>query len=194
MIDQREAAANALVLALHAFEPNIYEHLGASAMLAERLAIAMKLNDDTVNRCRLGALLHDVGMLKCDRFTLRSDAMLSDQEAATIEQHAQQGSDLLGSIPCLADLAPIVRAHHERVDGSGYPDALSEHEIPLEACIIAVADAFHAMTTRSPYRIPLVPADAATELLGNSGTQFDSRVIEALVSMFGIPQRRLRIA
>ena len=190
MSELREDIANALMATLRLFDPRTADHGLAVSTLAERLAVSMNLDDDTVEQCRLGALLHDIGLIRCDSFILQSVDQLSDLEAAIIGEHPGQSGELLARIPALADLSPIVRAHHERIDGSGYPDALAGEEIPLEARIISVADAFHAMTAVSTYRNTLSPMSAVAELVGNSGTQFDSRTVDTLCELLGATRRR----
>ena len=100
------------------------------------------------------------------------------------------GARLLKTIPSLAHIAPIVRSHHERIDGSGYPDALIGDEIPIEARIIAVADAFHTMTMPHAYRFASPTTTAMAELVGNSDSQFDADVVEAFGVMIGVRRRR----
>ena len=184
--------AEALVAAVQAFDPRTAEHLRATAALAARLAIAMDLNERTIRRCWTAAMLHDIGMLECDRLTLHSDTMLTEAEYHHVKQHVDTGSRLLSVISAVADVALIVRAHHERIDGTGYPDALRGDEIPLESSILAVADAFHTMTVTSTYREPLSPMAAAAEIFGNSGTQFDLSVVRAFLTMIGYTERRLQ--
>ena len=162
------------------FDTETAQHGTATAAFAARLATAMALEPATVENCRLGALLHDVGMLIMDRRLLHCPSMLADAEWDLMQAHPQYGEDLLFDIPSLAHIAPIVRSHHERMDGTGYPDALLGYEIPIEARIIAVADAFHTMTMPRPYRDSFSTTSAIAELVGNSGTQFDETVVAAL--------------
>ena len=106
--------------------------------------------------------------------------------------HPSKGEEILLGIPALAEFAPIVRAHHERFDGTGYPDRMIGDEIPLESRVIAVADAFHAMTVPRPYRKPFAVEVALEELIANAGTQFDEDVVQVFVEMFGYSHQELR--
>ena len=106
------------------------------------------------------------GMLGIDPSILRYPAMLSDPDYDMVAEHPELGEELLMGIPSLTHLAPIIRGHHERIDGSGYPDGLAGTEIPIESRIIAVADAFHVMTAHMPYR--RTGADAGIECIGGT--------------------------
>jgi putative nucleotidyltransferase with HDIG domain len=182
--------ANGLVAAMTMFDLEMGQHLVATATFAERVARAMRLDEETVTNCRVGAMLHDIGRLSVARSILNYPGMLVEAEWDVMMDHSAHGDRLLATIPSLAHLAPIVRAHHERVDGSGYPDALLDTEIPLESRIIAVADAFHTMTMPHVYRRSFSVTTAVTELMGNSGSQFDATVVEAFCATLGVGRRR----
>jgi putative nucleotidyltransferase with HDIG domain len=187
-------AVNGLVQAMVTFDPVGAQHLGATSAFAVRLARALQLDESVVEKCRSGALLHDVGQFGMDKVVLNSPGMLVDAEWDMVVQHPVLGERLVRRIPEIAHLAPIVRSHHERFDGSGYPDGLARHEIPIEARIIAVADAFHTMTMPQPYRDVSAVNIAMEELLGNAGSQFDGEIVDAFAGMMGYRQRRLRLA
>jgi putative nucleotidyltransferase with HDIG domain len=175
-----------LIGAMNVFDPEMAQHLIATAAFAERVAQTMGLNEETVTNCRLGALLHDIGRLGVDKSILTYPGMLVEAEWEILTEHSTHGDRLLLAIPSLAHIAPIVRAHHERMDGSGYPDALIANEIPLEARIISVADAFHTMTMPHVYRNASATTTAMAELIGNSGSQFDATIVEAFGAMIGV--------
>lgn len=183
-----------LVAAMNIFDSQTAQHLTATAAFAERVAMTMTLDPDTAENCRIGALLHDIGWLGVDKSVLTCPGMLVDAEWHLAANHPKYGARLLKSIPALAHIAPIVRAHHERVDGSGYPDGLIGDEIPLESRIIAVADAFDTMTMPHAYRYASPTTTALAELFGNSGSQFDESVVDAFGAMIGFGRRRLRHA
>jgi HD-GYP domain-containing protein (c-di-GMP phosphodiesterase class II) len=187
-------AVDGLVQAMVTFDPSAAQHLAATSAFAERLAKAMELEPAIVENCRVGGLLHDIGQFGMDRMILHHTGMLVDAEWNLMMQHPVLGERLLLRIPSLAHLAPIVRGHHERVDGTGYPDALMGSEIPLEARIIAVVDAFHTMTIPLPYRAAFDTDRAMAELLGNRDSQFDANVVDAFAAMMAYRQRRLREA
>jgi putative nucleotidyltransferase with HDIG domain len=180
-----------LVQAMATFDPISAQHLTATAELAERLANAMELEAAVVEKARIGALLHDVGQFGMDRDVLNYPGMLADAEWDVVTQHPILGERLLLRIPSIAHIAPIVRAHHERIDGTGYPDALLGDAIPIEARIVAVADAFHTMSMPQRYRQDFAPDRAIEELIGNSGSQFDRDVVDVFATMIGYRHRHL---
>jgi putative nucleotidyltransferase with HDIG domain len=183
-----------LIGAMNVFDPEMAQHLIATATFAERVATVMALDSETIENCRVGAILHDIGRLGIDKSILECPAMLVEAEWDVLTDHPMLGARLLKTIPALAHIAPIVRAHHERIDGSGYPDALIGDEIPIEARIIAVADAFHTMTMPHAYRFASATTTAMAELVGNSDSQFDADVVEAFGVMIGVRRRRLHHA
>jgi HD-GYP domain-containing protein (c-di-GMP phosphodiesterase class II) len=185
---------NALVEAMVAFDPIAAQHLSATAAFAVRLARALQLDESIVGNCRASGLLHDIGQFGIEKAALTFPGMLVNAEWEMVLQHPIFGERLISRIPSIAHLAPIVRSHHERFDGTGYPDALAGHEIPIESRVIAVADAFHTMTMPQPYRSTSGVPSAIEELLGNSGSQFDSAVVDAFVAMMGYRRRGLRLA
>jgi diguanylate cyclase (GGDEF)-like protein/putative nucleotidyltransferase with HDIG domain len=149
-----------------------------AAMMAHELG----LPDERVERVRLAGMLHDVGKVGVPDSILRKPAKLSEEEFATIKRHPELGAQILEH-PSLADVREWVGAHHERPDGRGYPLGLSDAEVPLEARILSVADAFEAMTSDRSYR-PSIGAQAAkAELERCAGTQFDKRVVAALIAV-----------
>ena len=124
--------------------------------------------------------LHDIGKIGLPDSILNKPGKLSDEEWVKIKAHPVLGGEILNPLESLKEIVPLVRQHHERCDGKGYPDGLKEEEIPLEARIIAVADAYGAMTSERPYRLAYSPAKAKRELKKHAGHQFDSQVVKAL--------------
>ncbi len=181
--DKAELAAS-LVRVVQMHDKETAVHLEATAVLARRVAEAMGLSDEQIRNTELAALLHDVGKVGIRREILTKTAALTAEEWQEMRLHPESGAALLIDMPKLAYLAPIVRAHHERIDGYGYPDHLRADEIPIEARVIAVADAFHAMTTSRPYRKAMMPNDALAILADNAGTQFDRDVVAAMLRLF----------
>jgi hypothetical protein len=128
------------------------------------------------------ALLHDVGNVAVSDGVLNKPGPLLDAERALVRAHAQIGHDLLSQIPLLDAVARVVRHHHERYDGTGYPDGLKHDQIPLAARIVAVVDAFGSMVAPRSYRPALSQAEACEELRRCAGTQFDPRVVDAFLA------------
>jgi putative nucleotidyltransferase with HDIG domain len=151
--------------------------------LAIEVARVLGLDAAATRRVELGALLHDVGKLAVPDAILNKRGALTELEWAIMKQHTAIGERMLRAAGReLAEIAPIVRSSHERVDGRGYPDGLAGEAIPMEARIVACCDAYSAMTTDRPYRAAMPAADAKAELWRCAGTQFDARVVDALVS------------
>lgn len=167
--------------ALESKDPYTADHAEHVAELAMSTADRLGLPLQQRRALRYCALLHDIGKLGVRSELLTKPAKLTVDEYTEVKRHSTVGAALLSRIPLLADIAPLVRAVHERWDGSGYPDGLSAARIPVEARIVAVCDAWHAMTSQRPYRKPLAAADAMSELCGGSGTQFDPLVVDAFV-------------
>jgi HD-GYP domain-containing protein (c-di-GMP phosphodiesterase class II) len=135
----------------------------------------------------IAARLHDVGKIKVPDTVLNKPGPLDGDEAEVIRRHATWGAETLARIPGLEAVATVVRFHHERWDGSGYPEGLQGARIPLASRIISVCDAYAAMICDRPYR-PAMDLDAAIgEVCGASGTQFDPSVVEALVEAVAPP-------
>ena len=144
----------------------------------------LALDRDAMKRLEFGALFHDIGKIGIPSEILQKPGPLTDEEFEIVKQHPELGEKILAPIDRLADVRPIVRACHERWDGLGYPDGKSAHEIPIEARIVLVCDAFHAMTTDRPYRGRLPADEAVRRLLESSGSQFDPSVVDAFTRLF----------
>lgn len=130
---------------------------------------------------RRGALLHDIGKIGVPDNVLRKPAALSDAEWAVMKRHPEHGARIISKIPFLEDVSRIVRHHHERWDGMGYPDGIAGEAIPLGARIFAVGDSFDAMTSDRPYRRAMSVEDARAEVARCRGTQFDPEVADAFM-------------
>ncbi|OWK38091.1 response regulator [Fimbriiglobus ruber] len=151
-----------------------------ATMLGEKL----DLPEDQLELLRLGTPLHDIGKIGISDEILRAPRRLTPQEFATMQTHTTLGAEYLGGIPELHPIIPIVRNHHERWDGTGYPDRMSKEEIPFLARIVAVADAFDAMTSHRPYhesKRGRSPVDAFAEVERQAGRQFDPKCAEAFL-------------
>lgn len=144
----------------------------------------LSLNQKEMENLRLAAILHDVGKIGIDDAILRKQEGLEKAEFAAIMEHPRLGAEIMGHIKQLRDALPGIRHHQERQDGSGYPDRLRDKEIPLVARIIAVADAFDAMTTDRPYRTAFSDLVALEEIKRCAGTQFDKQVVDAFLRAY----------
>lgn len=176
------AASMVQIVALH--DSETAAHLHATAAFARRIAEQMNVPLAMAETIELAALLHDIGKVGVRRELLCKRTGLSPAEWTEMRMHAQNGARVLEETPGLADLAPIVRAHHERIDGTGYPDQLRGDDIPLEARVVAVADAFHALTADRSYRRAVLPHRALRILADAAGPQFDVDVVGATFELF----------
>ncbi|MBI2766962.1 MAG: HD-GYP domain-containing protein [Chloroflexi bacterium] len=139
---------------------------------------------------RRAGRLHDVGKIGVPNNILRKPGALTHSEFEIIKQHTVRGGRLAENSKMLAEVAPIIRAHHERLDGRGYPDGLKGDEIPYEARIVAVADVWDALTSHRPYRAAMKWQEAAQLLAAGAGTHLDPDCVEALLSVLGLPDLR----
>jgi putative two-component system response regulator len=155
-------------------------HTTAVSRLAVTIATKLELPAAERRLVELGALLHDVGKLSIPDRVLMKRGPLNELEWAVMQRHAPLGERLVAHTVNQADVLAIVRSHHERWDGAGYPDGKHGEEIPLAARIVAVADAFQAMIEPRPYREPRTREAALDEILAHSGRQFDPACVEAL--------------
>ncbi|MBO9534174.1 MAG: HD-GYP domain-containing protein [Solirubrobacteraceae bacterium] len=158
------------------------EHAQGVVELALEVGARLGLDPGSLRDLEFGALLHDVGKLHVPNEILNKPGRLSEDEWVVVRRHPELGQEMLDRVGgVLGDAGRIVRAHHERYDGTGYPDGLSRQEIPLAARIITACDSYNAMTTDRAYRRALEPAVAIAELERCSGTQFDPSVVRALL-------------
>jgi putative nucleotidyltransferase with HDIG domain len=156
-------------------------HSHAVGDYAELMARELGFSAGEIERVRLAGVLHDIGKTGVSDRLMSKPGPLDPDEWRSIRTHPEIGARLLAH-PEFDDLREWVLAHHERPDGKGYPHGLEGDEIPLEARILAVADAYEAMTSERPYRSSLADDAAADELRAGAGTQFDTRVVDALLT------------
>jgi diguanylate cyclase (GGDEF)-like protein len=168
-----------LLRALSERDPALRAHLSDIADLAEHTAIGLGLAPEDVERVRHAAELHDVGKVAVPDAILAKPGPLDEDEWAFIRRHTLTGERIISAAPALTSVAALVRSSHERWDGTGYPDELAAEAIPIGSRIVAVADAFHAMTAGRPYRPAVTPQIALAELRRCAGTQFDPEVVDA---------------
>jgi hypothetical protein len=171
----------ALIGALEAKESRTAKGAAQTMFYAVQVAERLGCSDDELAAIKLGALFHDIGTIGVPEHLLRKPSALDAREWAEVKAHPVIGANLLSNVPMLERIRPIVLSHHERFDGTGYPQGLKADKIPLAAQIIAVADAYQAMTQTRPYRPALSAKAALRELRANSGTQFNPVVVEAFI-------------
>jgi putative nucleotidyltransferase with HDIG domain len=159
-------------------------HSKATGEWARRLCTSLGLPKQQSEFIELCAILHDIGKISTPEEILFKPGSLTSEEWEIMRDHAAAGQRILNQIPSLTRCASIVRAHHERWDGLGYPDGLSGENIPLEARVVAVADAFHAMISDRPYRKAIAPRRALEILEAGRGTQWDPLIVDAMLGLF----------
>ncbi len=164
--------------------PELPVHLHEVAAMADQIGRSMGMTDQDLDTMIRAAELHDLGKIAVTDATLLKPNTLQPQERAIIERHSEVGERILKAAPAMSNVAQLVRASHEHFDGNGYPDRHSGNDIPLGARIIAVCDAYHAMTTNRPYHQASNPSQAIAELKRKSGSQFDPQVVEAFCAKF----------
>jgi diguanylate cyclase (GGDEF)-like protein len=172
-----------LLQALYEREPELRAHVRRVAALSVAIGSRLGLDPDELDELRRAAEMHDVGKLAIPDTVLHKPGPLDDAEWEFVRQHTVIGQRILGAAPALHAIGKIVRSTHERWDGSGYADGLVAEEIPLAARIIAVCDAFTAMTADRPYRVALSDEDAVREVRRCAGTQFDPVIAEVFCEL-----------
>lgn len=176
----------ALAAAIDARDPYTYGHSQRVALYAVEIGRVMGLSSDQLELVRRAGLLHDIGKIGVPDAALRKPGKLNDIEWEQIKRHPDTGYQMVSGLKFLIEAAPLIRCHHERWDGRGYPQGLVGEDIPLGARILTVADSFDAMTSTRPYRPALSPAQAREETERCRHTQFDIHVVDAFQSGFGM--------
>jgi putative nucleotidyltransferase with HDIG domain len=179
------ATLEALVNALEAKDPYLRGHSARVADLSANIAAEMGLPEDVVDRIRMAGRLHDLGKIGTRESVVNKEGPLTAEEFEHVKQHVIIGAQILAPLIHLGDVVAMVKSHHERWDGSGYPDALRGEEVPLGGRIIAAAEVFDALTTSRPYQDKMTPEQAAERMVDLSGTVLDPRVLEALTRIVG---------
>jgi HD-GYP domain-containing protein (c-di-GMP phosphodiesterase class II) len=175
----------ALSSAIDAKDPYTHGHSQRVAELAVMSAAHMGYNSKFLTMLKIAGQLHDFGKIGVREYILGKEGRLDDEEKMAMNEHPVIGAQILGKFKSFAEIVPGIRHHHERYDGSGYPEGLRGEEIPMVGRIIAVADAYDAMTTTRPYRKELEHKDALVELRRFAGVQFDPAVVEAFITSIG---------
>lgn len=180
-IDMRENYLNtveALVQALEAKDTYTSGHSARVGKFAVAIAEGLEMSDDKIESLKYAAVLHDVGKIGVSEIILNKEGKLLDSEWEAIRSHPIMGQTIIKSIKFLFDIGQVVRHHHERYDGNGYPDRIKGEEIPLESRIIAVADTYDAITSDRSYRKGSTHNEAIIELRRVAGSQLDPEIVE----------------
>ncbi len=177
------ATVRSLAAAVDAKEPYMSGHSERVAVFARATAERLGLSHDQRTALEMAAYLHDIGKIGISGQILRKPGPLDEEETATMRHHPLIGANILRPVAFPWSIAPVVRHHHERYDGQGYPAGLRGEEIPILARVLAAADAYEAMVADRPYRTSMSQEGAIEELRRCSGTYFDPRVVEALIEV-----------
>lgn len=172
-----------LNLVLEAKHPYTRGHTQRVTQYSLMVAKAMSLNEEDLRTIRDGATLHDIGKVGVSEEILNKKTKLTDDEMQQIRRHPIIGDEIISPIRFLAHTRPIIRHHHERIDGKGWPDGVDGRNLPLTVRLVSVTDAFDAMTSMRPYRQPLSYDRICEEVTQNSGTQFDPDVVEIMLKL-----------
>ncbi len=174
---------DALVTAVDNKDRYTCRHSADVMTFSLQIADALGINTETQHTVAVAALLHDLGKIGVPDIILRKPGRLSEEEFAAIRHHPVMGAVIVKAVPGFEETLDAVRFHHERWDGGGYPEGRRGEETPLIARIMAVADAFSAMTTDRPYRRGMTEEQALAEIIQGSGTQLDPFLAETFVSL-----------
>lgn len=171
----------AFATAMDVCDPELASHAARVGSNAEAVARRLGWDDEQLQALRLGAALHDVGKVNVRPEVLGKPGLLDEHELAEIRAHPVEGTWLIAGVPSLSPALPYVLFHHERWDGAGYPTRREGVTIPLEGRVLAVADAFDAMTSLRPYRRTFSADEAAGEIVRCAGSQFDPAIADAFL-------------
>jgi two-component system cell cycle response regulator len=183
----RGQARDVLMQLLSEHTPGLHDHVTGVGALASVVGVDLGLDGEQIDELLRAAELHDIGKLAIPDQILNKPGPLSESEWCFMREHPAIGERILSAAPALAPVARLVRASHERWDGGGYPDGVAGEKIPLGARIIAVCDAFEAMTCERCYQRARTREDAIQELRRHAGTQFDPRVVDAIIRVLQAP-------
>ncbi len=173
----------AMVRALDARDNWTANHSTAVAAYSRDIALELQMPEEVAERIHLIGMVHDVGKIAVPSEILQKTSSLTDDEWALMREHSAEGEKILREVYGYDDIATVVRSHHERWDGAGYPDRISGEDIPQLARVIAVADSYNAMTTARPYRGPMTPEEAIEQLVRGKGAQFEVGPVDAFLAV-----------
>lgn len=177
----RGKTIGAIINTLHEKNKREEQHSQRVSCLARELAVVMNLPERDIEEIHSAGLLHDIGKIAIHEYLLNKPGKLTEEEFDEVRRHPEIGYRILSSVNDMAEMADYVLSHHERWDGKGYPRGLVGEAIPLQSRMIAIADAFDAMTSERSYRASMTEEDAAAELLKHAGTQFDPALVRCFI-------------
>jgi diguanylate cyclase (GGDEF)-like protein/putative nucleotidyltransferase with HDIG domain len=183
------SAIYALVSTVEAKDPYTYGHSRKVSTYAVALAEAIRLPPEEVSRVGTAALLHDIGKIGVPDQVLNKKEELNEEDWEAIKSHPRLGATIVGNIPNLAPCVSIILHHHERWDGTGYPEGLKGEQISVQARILAIADSFEAMSSARPHRPALSLEEAVKEVRQGAGLQFDPKLVEVFIGIVQVPPR-----
>ncbi|MBX0330809.1 response regulator [Oscillochloris sp. ZM17-4] len=182
-LDRTESVIFMLALAVEAKDAYTEGHLRRLSSYSEQLAIAAQLSSTQVKAIRLGGMLHDIGKISIDDAILGKPAKLTDEEYRHIKRHPEEGARIVAPMRFAGEVGPIIKHHHERWDGTGYPDGLCGEAIPIGARIVAIVDAYDAMMTDRPYRRSLGLDETVFRLREGRGREWDPQLLDLFLAM-----------
>jgi putative nucleotidyltransferase with HDIG domain len=183
----------ALAGALETKDSYTVDHSRQVVERAQGVGRRLGLTDQDLRTLRFAAIFHDIGKIAVQDEVLSKRDPLTPDERSEIEGHTVVAERILASVEFLAEVLPLVRHEHERWDGRGYPDGLSGEDIPLGARIVLACDAYDAMVSDRPYRSAMTPPEARAELMAGAGSQFDERVVAALLQVLDEPPSQVAL-
>ena len=186
LTDQLEHTENvifALALAVEAKDSYTESHLRRLHIYSQHLAQACGLERELIRQIGYGGILHDIGKISVSESILTKPGPLTDEEMTLMRQHPALGERIIAQMRFARDVAPIIRSHHERWDGTGYPDGLQGEDIPIGARIVAIVDAYDAMASDRPYRNALPEDEIVRRLRAGRGTQFDPYLLDVFLDL-----------
>ena len=170
-----------IAAAVEAKDPDTLGHSQRVACYTMILARELGLGEDELEKIRVAAILHDVGKIGIDARLLKKPGALTNEEFGIMQRHTLLGSEMVRKVEELRDSSPLIRSHHERYDGQGYPDGLAGEKIPLGARIVSIANALDSMTCELPHHRALSWAEARERIAGEAGKQFDPAIVDAFL-------------
>ncbi len=177
-----DGTVKALIYTIDAKDHYTFNHSNRVAALASAMAKVMGVPQHTIKGLEHAASIHDIGKIGIEESILRKKGRLTPEEYAEVKNHPAIGARIVKSVPFLEEAVPVILYHHERYDGTGYPEGFKKSQIPLSARIVLVADAVDAMMSDRPYRNALPVEQVMSELLHYSGTQFDPEITSIILN------------